>query len=117
MRQTGLWMKWTDERILEYLAENGKVSPWILADEMETDSQYVTHRCYILANAELVERVAREQIDDEFAISTWGRLYLNGDLDAQHRQPQPSPRPPDKVRPAYWAEFGQNISSTMRKEL
>lgn len=109
MLATARWMMHVDERILEALDEDelegGALTPAMLAHDLDSDERFVYHRCYVLLNAGFVERIPRARMQDKFVISRWGELYLEGNLDAEHRQPQPSPRPPDKVRPGWWAGF------------
>lgn len=105
MRKSATWMKLTDERILECLAETEPLTPWMLGDDLSVDDRYVFHRCQVLANAGFVEVVLREELPDKYAISSWGKLYLAGEVDAELRRPIPAPRPPDKVRPGWWAGF------------
>jgi len=45
-------------------------------------------------------------LDDEYELTSWGELYLSGDVDVELRRPLPAVRPPDKVRPGWWAGFG-----------
>jgi hypothetical protein len=100
-------MTWADERILEDLAETEEsLTPWMIAHDLGVDDRYVLHRCQVLANAGFLEVVSQEGQRDKFEISSWGELYLAGEIDAQNRQPCPAPRPPDKVRPSKWAGFG-----------
>jgi hypothetical protein len=63
-------------------------------------------RCSVLANAGFVDVVEREGLHDEYEITSRGEQYLDGDVDAELRRPTPGVRPPDKIRPAWWAGFG-----------
>jgi len=55
----------------------------------------------------LVDVYLREVgFDDEYELTSWSELYLSGDVDAELRRPLPAVRPPDKVRPGWWAGFG-----------
>jgi hypothetical protein len=106
MRKPGTWMRWPDEKILENLSEEGKLTAWMIAHNLNTNDLYVGHRLDVLSNADFVDRISRDEKKDIFEITTWGEQYLTGEIDAQLRQPEPSPRPPDKVRPGWYAGFG-----------
>jgi hypothetical protein len=106
IREMGLWMKRVDERVLENLSEEGRGTAWEISFNLGTNDRYVYHRLLVLADAEFVVRVPGEKVRDEWDITTWGEGYLSGEIDAEHRKPEPSPRPPDKVRPGWYAGFG-----------
>ncbi len=82
-------MEQLDDRILEHLHEE----PWSSVTVMDSRSEFraskarIRERCRVLANAELIEPLHR----DMYEITTWGILYLEGELDADH-QPKPSHR-------------------------
>ncbi|WP_251328063.1 winged helix-turn-helix domain-containing protein [Haloplanus pelagicus] len=108
-RKTGHWMKYTDERILEYLSEVSTATAWEIAYDqgVEGDRRRIEHRCRVLANAGFVDVYIRDVgLDDEYEITSWGELYLGGDVDAELQRPLPAVRPPDKVRSGWWAGFG-----------
>jgi len=42
---------------------------------------------------------------DRRDITTWGLLYLAGELDADRRRPLPGTRPAGRIRPAWYAGF------------
>lgn len=96
------WMNHTDERILEYLSEEGETFAWGIAHDVGRDHQHVRRRLRVLARADLVERVERENRAPNWRLSSWGELYLAGEVDAELRHPLPGARPPDKVRPTCW---------------
>ncbi|AXG11758.1 hypothetical protein DU484_06215 [Haloplanus rubicundus] len=108
MRRSGCWMTHTDDRILEYLYEVSTATAWEIAYEqgVVADRRRIGRRCRVLVNAGFVNVVEREGLNDEFEITRWGELYLDGDVDAELRRPLPAMRPPDKVRPGWWAGFG-----------
>jgi hypothetical protein len=106
VRQMGTWMDHIDERILEYIAERGAASAWMVATDFGMNEKYVRQRCLVLANADLLARDCREGLSPEWNLTTDGALYLAGELDAELRRPLPSRRPPDKIRPGWWAGFG-----------
>ena len=53
----------------------------------------------------IVARVEREDEAPNWRLSSWEELYLAGEVDAKLRRPLPRARPPDKVRPGWWAGF------------
>ncbi|QZP37771.1 hypothetical protein [Halobaculum magnesiiphilum] len=99
-------MQLVDERILERLAGEGDGTAWMIAFDLNRNRGRVAERCRVLAHAGFVDRVPRAHVDDKWVITDWGRLYLDGEIDADLRRPSPSPRPPDKVRPGWYAGFG-----------
>jgi len=109
IRKCGCWMNHTDDRILEYLSEVSKATAWEIAFEqgVEGNRRRIERRCRVLANAGFVDVYFRDAgLDDEYEITTWGELYLDGDVDAELQRPLPAMRPPDKMRPGWWAGFG-----------
>jgi hypothetical protein len=66
----------------------------------------ITAPLLLTKRPEFVVRVPGEKVRDECEITNWGEKYLSGEIDAEHRKPRPSPRPPDKVRPSWYAGFG-----------
>ena len=95
VRRMGRWMYPVDERILEHLAEESWASPSTMASETEfqqisADSEYISQRCNLLAERELVYPPIEG--GDMFEITTLGLAYLRGDLDATSL-----PRWPERV--------------------
>jgi hypothetical protein len=45
-------------------------------------------------------------LDDQYEIASWGESSLDGDVNAERWRPLPAVRPPDTVRPGWWAGFG-----------
>lgn len=91
MSITATWMRWLDERILEYLNEVHWSTPSMMAghpefDEMEVSRRRLRERCKVLVGAELVAREHR----DIYEITRLEQLYLEGEVDAQN---QTTPRP------------------------
>jgi DNA-binding FadR family transcriptional regulator len=91
MRKTATWMRQLDERLLEHLGEQDWSTPRMLAqhprfEEMQVSRARIRERLQMLADAGLVGR----EHEDIYEITTWGQLYLEGELDAEN---QPRPRP------------------------
>ncbi|WP_396611600.1 repressor phrH2 [Haloferax sp. S1W] len=107
MRKSGDWMTIWDDRILEYLGGNDWGSPESIYGELgdETTLRQVRERCRVLCHAGLAAPLIDHASADVFEITGWGQLYLEGTVNAGLIRPIPKPRPPDKVRPDYWAGF------------
>jgi len=56
---------------------------WVSMDVLE---DWIRERCHLLTDANLIEPIHSEM----YELTTWGRLYLEGEIDARH---QPRPRP------------------------
>ncbi|WP_232703170.1 hypothetical protein [Halobacterium wangiae] len=87
MRKTATWMRQLDERILEHLDESGWSTPSLMAnhpgfEKMEVSKGQIRERCQMLADAGLVAL----QHQDLFEITTWGQLYLRGEVDAANQR-------------------------------
>jgi hypothetical protein len=95
-----------DERILEHLDDFGWSSPSLMRQHFRfsTTESRVRRRCEVLADADLIAPIYDGA--SMFEITTIGRLYLQGEIDANLRRPLPRPRPPHAVRPGWWAGFG-----------
>ncbi len=100
-RKSGCWMKLLDERIMERLDEAEQpLTPWMISEDLGSPSRRrVDERCRVLARAGFIQVSRRFALDDQFTVTGWGRLYLDGEVDADLREPLPAPRPPEAVRP------------------
>lgn len=80
-------MQQLDDRILEFLADEDWSTPQLIAERPTIDASEarVRERCRALRHAGLVHPFA----GDCYELTTWGQLYLSGDLDAAH-QPRPT---------------------------
>lgn len=87
LRLPATWMKPIDDRLLEYLDEEGTSTPKTIADDsrLEFDRQYIGTRLRTLHEAELVEKVGR----GVYTIDSKGRRYLAGQEDLRD-EPDPS---------------------------
>jgi hypothetical protein len=82
MRSSGRWMMQIDERILEYLDDEGWGTPATMKDELgcTVSEKRLKSRCKSLCERELVAPVH----GDMYEITRWGQAYLRGNLDAHH---------------------------------
>ena len=80
-------MEQTDERILEFLDDVGWATPHIMARERGFDATEgrIGDRCERLVYAGFITPLHRKT----YEITQWGRLYLQGEIDAEH-QPTPT---------------------------
>ncbi|WP_159900770.1 hypothetical protein [Salinirussus salinus] len=80
-------MKREDERILEYLCENGRARPALIANETfeKVSAAHVGERLAYLRHAGLVDTSGLHS----YELTEAGLRYLDGDLDAAH-QPRPT---------------------------
>jgi len=60
----------------------------------------------VFLKAEFIGRVECDGLADEWVTSSWGLLYLAGELDADYRRPVPGTRPSGRIRPGWYAGFG-----------
>lgn len=82
-------MEQLDDRILEHLNEESWSSVSVMASrpEFRASKARIRERCQMLASAGLIAPIHHEM----YEITTWGMLYLEGEIDAAH-QPLPSAR-------------------------
>jgi len=95
-----------DERIMEWIRENGFASPGILSRErgFNLSSGHVRDRCKWLQYAGLVSPVSGDLYD----LTSEGILYLKGELNAKHC-PRPTPSKVFEDRyatPPGWIDLG-----------
>lgn len=83
LRKHADWMSKNDDRIMEYLADNGPLRPRTLRDGLGDAGRgldfrvaYLDQRLEILAEAGLLETSGLE-----YDLADRGRAYLDGDLD------------------------------------
>lgn len=99
------WLQHLDERLLEYIVTEGGSRAWVIASDLDVRQVRVARRCRVLAEAEFLECERRKEFADRWDITSWGLLYLAGELDADLRRPLPGPRPGGRIRPAWYAGF------------
>lgn len=78
MRKRAEWMKPVDERILEYLEDEGAGTPKSIANAFDMNNDYVGVRCRLLVDAGLLTRVSRGL----YSVTSDGEEFLSGELDA-----------------------------------
>lgn len=106
-RRSAVWLYHLDERILEHLDEGEPLTAWQLAYDLGSPSpSRVADRCRVLPDSGFVATIRLDTLDDKYDITGWGQRYLLGEVDADLRQPMPAPRPPEAVRPGWYAGFG-----------
>jgi predicted transcriptional regulator len=77
-------MNQCDNRILELLNETDiKLTPFVVAENIDYNRQYVNRRMRILATNELVENTG----DGLYRITERGRQYLADELDKDDIEP------------------------------
>ena len=81
LRVPAEWMVSADDRILEYLDENGARRPSLITgdDRVQFGRQHASNRLIKLADAGLVVNLG----DGLYQITDDGRRYLAGELDAR----------------------------------
>jgi hypothetical protein len=103
MLKSSPWMVLLDDRILEHLADGRELSAFAIAVDLEASASLVRSRCRTLTHAGFLSRRDRGGFDAEYSVTSCGRLYLDGGVDADLRRPVPRPRPPHAVRPRAFA--------------
>jgi repressor of nif and glnA expression len=81
MRISADWMVLADERILEFLDENGPRSPTKIKEEgpIPFSRQHINNRCMKLENYGLTQNIG----NGVYTITEVGERYLKGNLDAR----------------------------------
>jgi len=82
MRKSGDWMALVDDRVLEYIRENGSGSPTEMKNEgpIRYSRQYIDRRCKKLAEEGLLTHLG----NGVYVITEDGEAYLEGRLDTQN---------------------------------
>jgi len=106
MRQSAEWMQLIDDRILEIVAEFEPATSGLIHQKLRltVSSKQVQERCRILANAGLLEPFIDSKQADMWEMSIWGSLYLEGELNADLRRPQPRPQSPRVIGAQHWLD-------------
>lgn len=89
MRKSGKWMTIVDDRVLEYISENGHGSPTEMMENgpIPYSRGYITQRCQKLADHGLLQPVG----NGVYTITARGEAYLAGDLDTHEDAPDEAP--------------------------
>jgi len=82
-----------DERIIEHLADDSWSTPRFMSREFKFNASRsrVEERCKMLSQAGLIAPIYER--GNLYAITSEGKQYLSGDLDAEHL-PRPAKGPP-----------------------
>lgn len=85
MRRSGKWMILADDRILEFLVEEGPKPPSAIAEDnrIPWGTQHVNNRCIKLTSSGLIDNLGR----GVYTITDEGEAYLAGELDASDLEP------------------------------
>ena len=89
IRQHAHYLIALDERILEYLG----AEPWGTAEEMASRQGFdasrdtIQERCRVLADIDFLAPAVNDPDPAMWELTTWGRLYLAGEVDAGLREP------------------------------
>lgn len=80
MRYSADWMVLADERILEYIREEGSGTPKQMEDSgfIRYSRQYISQRCKELVDHEFLQHLG----NGVYIITEKGEQYLDGELDA-----------------------------------
>lgn len=80
-------MNTLDERILEYLCSHDVAFPTDISShpDISASTDTVRERSELLAGVDLV---AFHEKGDLIEITTWGRSYIRGDIDARLHEPR-----------------------------
>ncbi|MWG34150.1 Lrp/AsnC family transcriptional regulator [Halomarina oriensis] len=90
MRHSAAWMSIWDDRILEYLQENGPSPVGEIAENeyIHVSQPTVSRRCQRLAEHGFTARVG----NGVYVITERGKSYLAGELNAAENQPDQIPK-------------------------
>ncbi|WP_373567990.1 winged helix-turn-helix domain-containing protein [Haloarcula sp. H-GB4] len=77
MRKSGAWMTIWDDRIMEFLSENGAASVGDITESVKVSNATVSRRCRKLADYALLRPIGNGVYD----ITERGEKYLNGEIN------------------------------------
>jgi len=106
MRQSAEWMQLIDDRILEIVQEFEPATSNLIHEKIRLTAsrKQVRARCRLLANVGFLEPFIDSSQADMWEISIWGNLYLEGELNADLRRPQPRPQSAQVIGPQHWLD-------------
>jgi predicted transcriptional regulator len=86
MRYSGRWMTLADDRILEYIRENGSGAPKEMEESgyVRFSHSYIGQRCKKLVAYGLLQHLG----NGVYVITDDGEDYLDGDLDTAELEPE-----------------------------
>ena len=85
MRKRAEWMTRADDEILEFLeSAGGGGTPKMISEGIDKTNNYVGDRCRKLTKLGLLDKPSR----GFYRLTTDGRAYLEGDLDASELDPE-----------------------------
>ncbi|WP_379801876.1 MarR family transcriptional regulator [Haloarcula halophila] len=86
MRKSGKWMTIVDDRVLEYIREEGHGSPTEMKENgpIRYSRQYIAERCRKLADHGLLKPVG----NGVYTITERGEAYLDEELDTHEDAPE-----------------------------
>lgn len=92
IRRTARWQQALDDRILEHLSEESWSTPGFIASlpQVYATEAKVRERCRILADVDLVAFLTEDM--DLVELTTWGRKYLDGEIDVELYPPPRHPQ-------------------------
>lgn len=94
IRKTAHWQQSIDDRILEHLRDESWSTPKFIANmsHIHATEPQIRDRCRVLADVDLVAFLTEDL--DLVELTTWGRQYLEGDVDVEL---YPRPRHPNDM--------------------
>ena len=103
MRYSGDWMVLADDRILEYIREEGSGSPKEMEDSgyVRFSRQYISRRCKKMVKHGLLNHLG----NGVYVITERGEEYLDGEIDT-------SEDAPDEVESPFEDNNGPSASSS-----
>lgn len=83
MRDSAFWMKQLDERILEFIKQEGWATPRMLANGHHFDASrgHIHERCRMLHDVQFVAPI----YGDAYELTTDDKMFLAGQIDASYR--------------------------------
>lgn len=114
MRKSGDWMTVWDDRILEYIFENGSGSPTEISEitYIHVSKQHISRRLRTLADHDLLDPLGNGM----YQITEKGWYYLKGGFDANSGEYLHNVEPEKGIhnfqRPIMWAKAKINQSKS-----
>jgi predicted transcriptional regulator len=98
MRYSGDWMVLADDRILEYIREEGSGAPTEMKDSgyVRYSRQYISQRCKKLVEHRLLDHLG----NGVYVITDRGERYLDGEIDTSEDAPDDVESPFENGEPS-----------------